>query len=392
MFRLRHLPLFTAAVAIAMVVSPRIVAASPSVSSQTAPERDYRLFVGLNVEVSQGDEYSLVEGYVNNRVRTDRLPDLISLRHFDDMRFTYEPKLSRNSLTIAHVKTKKIANTAKAALKAMRNQQSLQGFQMDRTAALQSDFDQRAATASANPNDAQLQAEAGLSEDALNEFKEVASKMTDQSVLTDDATYRGMLIQPGVSTALLVTAMVSSPTPITDAYVVGIAQISTEESVSNDVVLFDRIARLDQTPRQIKIVKEGLPGEFEVLDMKIHIYRNGQELVTDKSEKQFALTRAEAFEYLVLDRTSKNRGKSLAAEPAWSLAPAELFSSAKADAYDFPMTVEVDETGQVTQIDPTIIVPENVAALVADLPFFPRLVDGIAVASTAQVNLASFFR
>ena len=56
------------------------------------------------------------------------------------------------------------------------------------------------------------------------------------------------------------------------------------------------------------------------------------------------------------------------------------------------MTVEVDAMGKVTKIDPTIIVPENVAALVTQLPFFPGLEDGVAVASTAQINLASFFR
>ena len=378
-------------VATLLSLSINASAASKSVGSQTTPERDYRLFVGLNVEVSQDDHFSLIEGYTNNRVRTDASPNLVSLRSLDDMRFTYAPKLSRNSLVIKNLSTKKIASTAKAALKAMRNQQALQDYQTDQTARMQSEYNKLAAEA-ATTEDPQLLQEVTVLETALNDFKAVASKMSDQSTTVDNMTSRQKILSGDVSTALLITAQVSSPFPITDAYLVGVAQIGTEESVGKDVIFFDRIPRLDQKSRQIKVIKEGLPREFKVLDVKIHIYRNGQELVTDKSAKQFALTQEEALEYLALERVSKNRGKSLAPEPAWSLAPAELFSSAKADAFDFPMTVQVDETGKVTQIDPTIVVPDNVAALVTELPFFPGLEDGVAVASTAQVNLASFFR
>ncbi|MBT5900986.1 MAG: hypothetical protein HOH58_02625 [Opitutaceae bacterium] len=365
-----------------------------TVSSQTAPEREYRLFVGLNVEVSQGDEYALIEGYVRNRVRTDSSPGLVALRNFDDMRFTYSPKLSRHPLKIAKVKTQKIASTAKAALKAMRNQQALSDFRDREISALQAELrsagnpeigEDGSPIVSTDPdsNDAAIQAA-----DQLSQFEDMTNGLINDTDYADGLK-GGKSDTPN---ALLITAEVSSPILITDAYLVGVARIRTEESVGRDVIFFDRIARLDQKPRQIKVVKEGLPGEFKVLDVRIHVYRNGQELVTDKSEKQFALTREEAFEYLTLERTSKNRGKSVAAEPAWSLAPAELFASAKADAYDFPMTVEVDAMGKVTKIDPTIIVPENVAALVTQLPFFPGLEDGVAVASTAQINLASFFR
>lgn len=370
-------------------------AASKSVDSQTAPERDYRLFVGLNVEVSKDDQYSLIEGYVRNRVRTDAFPGLIALRNVDDMRFTHAPKLSRNPLEIANVRTKKIASTAKAALKAMRNQQALSDYRDREVSALQGQLrnalspEMGADGAPVAAQGDEVNQEALDAQSALSEFDDLTSGMINDTDYAD-GIIRGKSDSP--LTALLITAEITSPTLVTDAYLVGVARISTEESVGQDVIFFERIARLDQKPRQIKVVKEGLPGEFEVLDVKIHIYRNGEELVTDRSEKQFALTRDEVFEYLTLERTSKNRGKSLAPEPAWSLAPPELFASAKPDAYDFPITVEVDETGHVTKIDPTIVVPANVAALVTDLPFFPGLENGIAVSATTQVNLASFFR
>ncbi|GAB5558371.1 MAG: hypothetical protein SynsKO_00180 [Synoicihabitans sp.] len=366
-------------------------AGPPSISSQPEPERDYRLFVGLDVEVSHDEHYSVIEGYVNNRVRTALASQLVSLRHVDDFRFIYAPKLSRHALIIENLKAEKIASTAKAARDALRNQQALQGFQAERSSQLQNEINQLAQN-TVDTESQEFQAQMMELETAQGNFADMGSKMTDQGTLVEDMDRRRSSKEPNTPKALLITAKVTSPIEISDAYLIGVARISTEESVGNDVIFFDRIGRLGPKSRKIDVIKEGLPGEFKVLDVKIHIYRNGQELVTDKSEKQFALTREEAFEYLVLDRTSKNRGKSLGAEPVWALAPAELFSSTKAEAYDFPMTVEVDENGKVTGIDPATILPENVAALVTDLPFFPGLEDGIAVATTARVNLANFFR
>ena len=79
---------FQALAAFALVtLTFNVVGAQSSVASRPVPDRDYRLFVGLNIEVSQGDQYALIEGYVNNRVRTDLSPNLVSLRKVDDMRF-----------------------------------------------------------------------------------------------------------------------------------------------------------------------------------------------------------------------------------------------------------------------------------------------------------------
>lgn len=368
--------------------------AQPSVSSRPAPDRDYRLFVGLNLEVGQNKEYAVIEGYVNNRIRTHLSPDLVSLRSVDDMRFTYTPKLSRNPIEVKNLSATQIASTANAALDAMRNQQALQDFQSHQASMMLRELDQFVSDAESGGGVDQelLQQQIAQRQSEITNFSSAIDKITDQQALTERMANPGRAGEEGVPSALLITAKVTSPTPVADAYIIGIARVSTEESVGNDVVFFDRVARLDQKPRDIRIVKEGLPGKFKVLDVKIHIYRNGQELVTDLSEKQFALTRDEALEYLALERVANNRGKSLAPEPAWSLAPAELFGSAKADDFDYPLTVAVDAQGKVTEIDPDIIVPENIAAIVNALPFFPGLEDGVAVASTAQVNLASFFR
>ena len=80
------------------------------------------------------------------------------------------------------------------------------------------------------------------------------------------------------------------------------------------------------------------------------------------------------------------------AEPAWSLAPAELLASEQPNEFDFPLTVHVDAKGHVTRVDESTIVPGQISQIVGDLMFFPATENGAAIASVAQINLRDFFR
>lgn len=365
----------------------------PEVQSQPAPEREFRLFVGLNLEVEQANEFSVVDDYSNNRVSTDKLAgDLVSLRNVDGMRFTHSPKLSRNPLSIGEINTEEIVGTAEAARDAMRNHQILADtaaagaaahWQTMRTLGAP-DLGGDAAPAS----DLEIAQEGAKAYDAMRDFADVASKMTDPA-LYGEAVATGDGQTP---TALLITTQISSPVPVTDAYLIGVARIWTEEERSRDVVFFHAIDRLGPKPRQVRITKQGLPQGFEVKSVEIHVYHQGQELVSDKSVKQFALTRDEMIEYLVLERTSTNRGLSLPAEPAWALAPTRLLATSNPEEVNFPLTVQVSANGQVTGIDQNTIAPPAVAELVQELLFLPALENGTAVAANANVNLADYFR
>lgn len=368
-------------------------AETPSISSTTQPDRDFRLFIGMNVEVSKDDQHSMVEGYIRNRVRTDGFPDLIALRNVDGMRFTYAPKLSRNPLKINGVTTKKIASTARAARDAMRNQQSLQDFQTHQAFIMQRELNQFVADATSDgpADDELLQAQIAQKQDEIADFDRAADRITDPQVWSDNVQKKEGSLESGAPSALLITAEISAPTRITDAYLVGVVRYRTEESVGNDILFFDRIPVLDPKPRKIEIIKEGLPGEFEVLDVQVHIYRNGQELVTDRSPKQFALTRDEALEYLALARVGAHPAENLPPEPAWALAPAELFASNQPEKFDYPLTVKIDSTGQVIAIDETTIAPESVKSVVEDMFFLPALEEGVPVAGVAHINLQDFF-
>lgn len=372
---------------------------APPLSAESVPNTgvEYRLFVGLDVEVGKDDDYAKVEGYVNNRVHTDGSDKLVSLRNVDDMRFTHKPKLSRNPLTIANLHAEQISANVHAARDAMRNLQALDAYRDSQMETLQDTLrssmveneptnDAPTSVGSIIPADA-VPAGGGTDLGAINDFQSMTDNLSNDSTFTDE-----LIGNKDVGTAMLITAEISSPNRIDDAYIVGTVSISTNDSPEEQVIFFDRVGRIDHKPRRVRIIKQGMPGEFKVRDVKMHVYRNGQELVTDKSDKQFALTREQAYEYLTLERVSRNRGKTIDPEPAWSLAPPELFASSQKNEFDYPLTVHVDAQGKVTGIDPNKFVPEKVVKIVMELPFFPGLIDGEAVNSTALVNLATFFR
>ena len=111
------------------------------------------------------------------------------------------------------------------------------------------------------------------------------------------------------------------------------------------------------------------------------------------SEKHYQLTYAEAKEFLQLSHQGENRGNSLPAQPAWSLAPPALLGNRDLETYDFDVTVDLDDRGTVVGIHETdLIVPDPVKALVREMTFVPALENGLPVASTLTINPADFYR
>ncbi len=126
----------------AAVVSLSAQTSTPALQAQSVPDTgvEYRLFVGLDVEVGQDEEYALIEGYVNNRVHTDGSDKLVSLRNVDDLRFTHKAKLSRIPLTIKNLHAEQISANVHAARDALRNQQSLNAYRDQMVAGMISDM------------------------------------------------------------------------------------------------------------------------------------------------------------------------------------------------------------------------------------------------------------
>ncbi len=390
----RHrLALFTAL--LAGLTAAVAVAGPKSVSSRSAPARDFRLFVGVDLKVLDGGEMRQISNFEKRRaiLEGDARKEIAD-RDLGSIQFIHTTKLSRHPLTIADLDVRKgISSTADQRMESMISQNNLQTYDQDRLQQLELSVISAAAFGPSGPIDAGNGQIVDVPDErnALDAFQDYQQS---NAITTDDEFFskRSSDEDSTQFNTIMLSAMVSSPVLVTDTYAVGIARIRTETERARDVIIFHEIGAVGPVPRKITFQKPGLPPGFEVLDFDLHIFREGQELVSDQSDKQFALTREEAIEYLVLERVSTHRGQTLPAEPAWALAPSALLASNRPEDFDYPLTVHVDERGRVEKIDESTIAPPAIAEIVSDMLFLPALQEGTAVSTVAHLNLRSFFR
>ena len=379
-----------------VAVAAGLAAKTPlrTIESRSAPDREYRLFVGVDIKILHEGDFGTVTDFGHSQAQLDGSPQSrIDVRTASRVRFEPNTKIGRAPLQISNIETKRVYSARTDPRRQWASRQAtIQAYQQDVQAKNVSNLG-NAITYSGNSvieDGANGTVLYNPSVDAAD--RQLAAFEADTMAQMDDQFYtqRGQE-ETGQEDALVVEAVISSPQPIVDAYIVGIARVA-KDGVPKDIVFFDDLAAIGPEPRKIKVRKEGLPTGFEVLSVDLHVFREGQELVSDQSDKQFALTRDEALEYLTLAHTSSHRGQSLPAEPAWSLAPSELIGANDPARFDYPVRVRIDERGRVIGIDENAIIPESIRKLIEDFVFIPALANGVAVASETSFNLRDFFR
>lgn len=170
------------------------------------------------------------------------------------------------------------------------------------------------------------------------------------------------------------------------------AKIKSTDIESN-VSFHHEIGRIDSTPRRIRATKTGFPQGFQILSTKVHLFSHGEEIASNLSEKRYGLTPGQAREYLSIDHIGSNSVKTIPARPAWSIAPADLFASDDVAGFDLPITVEVGADGRAQSWSSNgRPLPARIQTVIRELTFLPALERGKPVASTANINLAEFFK
>ena len=378
---------------LSIVVSTASLCAQPTVrtvESQSAPVKDYRLFVGMDLMVLHQGEYAKMDAYSDHGARLavgDR--PVVDVRLNNRTRFERTPRVGRNALQIQGLSTRRdysiIDSTAQnwsvqqATVQSTRTQTRLTGDL--KTRGNPTARGQRAAQDNTfyNPDTT----DDGSIEEAQN--NEISLQL-DSEFYADDGKQKSE-----TKTALIIEAMVSSPVPVSEVYLVGVARV-VAQGQQKDVVLFSEARELSREPRMVQLRKEELPLNLEVLEVDLHVYRAGHELVSNLSDKQFGLTRDEAHEYVSLDHMGMNRNASMAAFPAWSLPPAALLSAQDPRAFDYPVQVSIDDRGRFVSIDESIVLPDHIRTIVGEMVFVPALVQGQPIASNVSFNLMDYFR
>lgn len=365
----------------------------PAISSRPAPERLYRLFVGVDLKVVDKTKLRTVSDFENRRIKLEGKSE-IAERDLGKIQFVHSTKLGHRPISVTHFNFERtITATTDERLKALQNQNSLQTYNQDRIQQLELSVISSAAFGPEGPIEIG-EGKSVMPEGINNAVNNFENHEQNYNLATDSEFFSGQATQEHNDkfNSIVINATVSSPVPLVETYAVGLARIYTPSDGPKDVVFFDHIGRIGPEPRNIVITKPGLPLGFEIQDLKLHVYREGQELVSDLSEKQFALTRDEALEYLTLERISSHRGETLPAKPAWSLAPTALLASERPADFDFPLTVHVDAKGRVIKVDETTVVPGQITEIVDELMFLPAIDSGVAVPSVVHVNLRDFFQ
>lgn len=378
-----------------LLVAGGVTAQSPSASAApSGPARDHRLFVGVNVRLPYRDNYTLVADFDNKHAILS-LPDAtrVSVSRVDSYRFDLLPKLSRVTIMLEDVTTDRTTAHGKSRRESIRRQMALMGEYQDRVN-VQMGGMTRMATTGQIGGDGPLETPDEGELDRLNEFEQSMGnldKLMSGGTAVYDYSYFADAGENSGNKALRVRARISAPVTVTDAYVVGLVRIRTDDHGYNDILFLRDIPRIGPTPLNLEMTRSGLPEKFEVISVDLHLFREGHELATNLSEKQLPLTKEEALQYLAVDRMAQHRGETLPPAPAWELAPDALLAAVNPDAFDYAITAQIDATGRLVTFDAPAITPEHIRSIVSDLAFVPALDQGTEAAGTVSFNLRDFF-
>jgi len=360
------------------------------VRSQQSPVKDHQLFVGVDLVVKHDEELVGVRKIENKNALLDNpAREVISLRDSDGLQWRLATKVSATSAKIDLFKSKRVLSPAKnPVLTQLRDGQALQDFVSDQVAQREQAIRDVIRSGGATPT-ADAQTEEVVEAEVANLVGEIDGfrALGDSSDRATNSPHAKMGFD-----AVQFSFEISSPTPIADAYVVAILRI-TVEGEFRDTSFYRHIGRVDESPRKVKFLQAGLPSDYEIKEARVHLYWQGEEIPTNFSEKNYAVTSTEAKTFLQMDHLGRHRYDSAAASPAWSMVPPALLAAENSAEYDLPVTVELDAEGQLVAIQSShVIVPDRVRAIVEQMTFLPAVERGKGIPSTLTVNPADFFK
>ncbi len=427
-------------------------------------EKDYRLFVGVDLLVSKGDEKIPVENLRKHEVivsaaNGNRIP-IKEISSFSWARLT---KISRSPITISNFEEHRAfsVNNDKA-LQYMATQNNMVIYQQEKADAARartgeaSRMQSAAVQVQSNIERAERdgmiigpmtkEAAQAFLDNTTADFYEASDAMADQFSATDaaigDPTFIDRMhaaVDEGGEDVLELTFEITSQVSIADAYIV-VMGLVTQKEEEGITTFYQNIGAIGPEPRTIRVRKPGFEPGFTIKDITIHVYTHGKEIATNRSEKNFALTRDQAREFLLLSHIAQHKHETVTAEPVWNLPPPALLAAKSGEPFNYPVVVNIDADGSIISIheteaeartflaqihdeadirskstptkqtgsfaqsvrvtaedstvslDQTGRVPPLVVAAMREMLFLPALDLGKPIAGTTQVNLVDFFR
>lgn len=195
--------------------------------------------------------------------------------------------------------------------------------------------------------------------------------------------------------AMEVDFELSSETPLADAAVVVVMRYrhrGAPRGMERDMIHAQSLDGLDRTPRKISVRQGGFPAGFVLDEVQVHVYDGGREVASNVAPKRVALGREDAFQYLLMEHVSANRGRSVAAAPALGSLSAEQRAAIPPDQLERTFHVKVGKDGRplgtYADADLRVRVEDGpVTEALAQILFTPALENGRPVDGVAAVRL-----
>ena len=195
--------------------------------------------------------------------------------------------------------------------------------------------------------------------------------------------------------AMDVAFEISSEKPLNNPYMVIIVQYRATDGRPGQVgnwIYARSLPPISREARKVHVEQGGFPLGFELQDFQVHLYNQGEEIATTVAPKRVALTREEAFQYVMVEYVSSHKGATLPAAPAMGRLPADLRSRLASGQLTQTYYVKVAKDGKATEIfsdescahkleDPYL------ESVVKNLRFKPALEKGRPVEGVASLKL-----
>ncbi len=195
--------------------------------------------------------------------------------------------------------------------------------------------------------------------------------------------------------AFRLSFQISSPTPLTDPYLVVVVRFreSPDDAKTTRLLIYAQVLpTINDKPETVRLFRGGFPRGYQLEDYQIHLYEHGTEVATNAAPKHMAMTGDEAFQYSLIDYEIRNREQTKPPAPAKAYWPADLADRLPEAKLDRTVYVKVGRDGRVAGFyeNAACSRPVSDAALEAvrsDLHFYPALAKGKAVESVVAFNL-----
>ena len=195
--------------------------------------------------------------------------------------------------------------------------------------------------------------------------------------------------------AFLLSFTVSAPNPLGRPYAVVVVHHLAQPGnpkTARVLVFGQALARVDATPRQVHVLRGGLPPGYQLERFAVHLYDRGQEIATNVSSRRVELTTDEAFQYALVEHLANPRTETQPPMPARDFWPADLVTRLVPDNRNRLVYVQVNPEGRITGVfhDPDGRLPikdADIAAVLPELRFLPALDRGKPVPGVCRVSL-----